>query len=229
MPFKILYITATEAEAVSLKRVGNQTPIRNVYGFGDNEISLLVGGIGSVSTIWNIMQWLSLKGRPDLIINAGIAGSYNDHLAIGDVVMPETDCFADSGIEDGNNFITLAEAGLAAADEFPFRSGVIPADQAYLSLLKGLIRPVKAITVNTATGSEATLKRLSGKFDPDIETMEGAGFFYVCSKEKIPFFAVRAVSNKVEIRNRNNWDIKLAIDNLSEKIEEILSILNLHS
>jgi len=227
MSFKILYVTATEVEAVSLKWAARLSPRHSLYRAGDNEISLLVAGPGSVSTVWSIKQWLSLNERPDLIINAGIAGSYKGHFAKGDVVMPETDCFADSGIEDGNSFKTLAEAGLMAADEFPFRAGVIHSDPAYLGILKGLLRPVKAITVNTATGSEATIKRLSGKFDPDIETMEGAAFFYVCSREKIPFFAVRAVSNMVEIRNRDNWDIKLAIDNLSEKIEEILLKLNL--
>ena len=41
-------------------------------------------------------------------------------IEIGDVVMPVSDCFADAGIEDGDNFLTLSEAGLADADEFPF-------------------------------------------------------------------------------------------------------------
>ena len=31
------------------------------------------------------------------------------NIAIGDVVMPVSDCFADAGIEDGENFMTLFE------------------------------------------------------------------------------------------------------------------------
>jgi futalosine hydrolase len=225
MPSKILFVTATDAEAVSLKRVSQATPDPLVYRVGDYEISLLVAGIGSVSTAWNMKQWLSVNERPDLIINAGIAGSYKEQFINGDVVIPETDCFADAGIEDNNNYRSLFEAGLVNADEFPFRNGVIHADSRYTTLLKDLLRPVRAITVNTASGSEATIKRLSEKFDPDIETMEGATFFYICSRERVPFFALRAISNRVEPRNRNNWDIKLAIDNLSDKINEILLIL----
>ncbi len=226
MPSKILFVTATAAEAVSLKRVSIATPDASVFRSGDYEISLLVAGIGSVSTAWNMKQWLSVNERPDLIINAGIAGSYKEQFVNGDVVMPETDCFADAGIEDNNNYKSLFEAGLTDADEFPFRNGVIYADDRYTTLLKDLLRPVRAITVNTASGSEITIKRLSEKFNPDIETMEGATFFYICAREKIPFFAVRAISNRVETRNRNSWDIELALDNLSDKINEILLKLN---
>jgi len=226
MPSKILFVTATDAEAVSLKRVSIAIPDALVYGVGDYEISLLVAGIGAVSTAWNMKQWLSVNERPDLIINAGIAGSYNEQFVNGDVVMPETDCFADAGIDDNGNYKSLFEAGLVGADEFPFRNGVIHADERYTTLLKDLLRPVRAITVNTASGSETTIKRLSEKFNPDIETMEGATFFYICARERIPFFAVRAISNRVELRNRNSWDIELAIDNLSVKINEILLKLN---
>ena len=37
--------------------------------------------------------------------------------------------------------------------------------------------------------------------------MEGAAFFYVCLKEKVNFFQIRAISNFVEKRNKKNWEI----------------------
>ena len=55
--------------------------------------------------------------------------------------------------------------------------------------------------------------------------MEGATFFYICSREKIPFLALRAISNRVELRNRNKWNIPLALDNLSEKLNEVILTL----
>jgi futalosine hydrolase len=139
--------------------------------------------------------------------------------------MPVTDCFADAGIEDGNNFLTLSEAGLVNANEFPFTGGLINADQSVTGLLKGLVKPVKAITVNTSTGSDATRNKLVQKYNPDIESMEGATFFYICSREKIPFLALRSISNMVEIRNKANWNIKLAISNLTEKLNEVVLTL----
>jgi futalosine hydrolase len=166
-----------------------------------------------------------VNDNPDLAINCGIAGSYKEEIRIGDVVMPSSDCFADSGVEDGSRLLTLSEAGLADANTFPFTGGHIFSDNEYFDRLKRSIKPVRAITVNTATGSDSTRAKLMEKFNPDIETMEGATFFYICSREKIAFLSLRAISNMVEIRNRNNWNIPLALQNLSGIINEVILTL----
>jgi futalosine hydrolase len=225
MSLKILFITATSSEADALKKIKDMEAVPECYRFGGFDISLLVAGVGSVSTAWAMKQWLSQNEKPDLAINAGIAGSYKDELLIGDVVMPLSDCFADAGIEDGDRFFTLSEAGLIGAHDFPYEDGLLYADSWYSEKMKGILKPVRAITVNTATGSENTRSKLLKKFNPDIETMEGATFFYICCREKIPFLALRAISNKVEPRNRNNWNIALAINNLSEKLIDVLLTL----
>jgi futalosine hydrolase len=160
--------------------------------------------------------------KHDLAINIGIAGSFRDDLRTGEVVVPVSDCFADAGVETSSGFLTLAEAGLVDPDAFPFRSGRIFSDNRFVSRAVKLLRPVNAITVNTATGLQNNIKMISERYHPDIETMEGAAFFYVCSKENIPFLAIRAVSNRVEPRNRKKWNIPLAINNLSEKLKEVL-------
>jgi futalosine hydrolase len=221
MPYRILFVTATSVEAEAIAKVPESRAIQGGYLMGGLEIIVLVAGVGSISTAWEMLKWFSVNDRPDLAINAGIAGSYREEIKIGDVVMPVTDCFADAGIEDGNNFLTLAEAGLLKANTFPFRDGLIDTDPVYAGQLRGILKSVNAITVNTATGSDTTRNRLVKKFNPDIESMEGATFFYLCSREKIPFLALRAVSNIVEIRNRSNWDIKLALLNLAEKLDEV--------
>jgi futalosine hydrolase len=221
MPYRILIVTATSVEAEAIARVPDARAIPGGYLIGGFEINVLVAGVGSVSTAWEMLKWFPVNSRPDLVINAGIAGSYKEDIKIGDVVMPVTDCFADAGIEDGNNFLTLTEAGLLSADEFPFSEGLIHTVYGLAEPLGSIVKPVNAITVNTATGSETTRDRLVKKFNPDIETMEGATFFYICRREKLPFLALRSVSNIVEIRNKSNWDIKLAIRNLAEKLNEV--------
>ena len=192
---------------------------------GKYEISLLVTGVGSISTAWALKQWITINGKPDMAINSGIAGSYKDEYIQGDVVMPVSDCFADAGIEDGDNFLTLSEAGFISKDEFPFNDGLLYADVRYNAKMRNLLKPVRAITVNTATGSEASRIKLLKKYNPDIETMEGATFFYICCRENIPFLALRAISNRVELRNKNNWNIALALNNLSEKLVDVLLML----
>ena len=220
MPYRILVVTATSVEAEAIGILPDYKAIEGGNLPDGLEIVVLSTGVGSISTAWEMLKWFSLNGKPDLAINAGIAGSYKDEIKIGDVVMPVNDCFADAGIEDGNNFLTLAEAGLVRSNKFPFRGGLIHTYPGYEEQLRG-IRAVNAITVNTATGSYTTRERLVRKFNPDIETMEGATFFYICTREKIPFLALRAISNNVEIRNKNNWDIKLALLNLAEKLNEV--------
>ena len=223
MSFKILYVAATRPEGDTLKK------FREIMSHNDRldgfEMNLLITGVGSIATSWALKQWITLNGKPDLAINAGIAGSFNDRLNVGDVVMPVSDCFADAGIEDGENFRTLSESGLISANDFPYKDGLLYADTMYNEKMKSILVPVRAITVNTATGSEATMGKLLKKFNPDIETMEGATFFYICSRENIPFLALRAISNKVEPRNKNNWNIDLALNNLSEKLIDVILTL----
>jgi futalosine hydrolase len=223
MSFKILYVTATWPEGDTLKK------FREIMSYNDRldsfETDLLITGIGSMATAWSLKQWIILNEKPDLAINAGIAGSFNERLNIGDVVMPVSDCFADAGVEDGENFLTLFESGLINANDFPYKDGLLYTDTRYNEKMKSILEPVRAITVNTATGSETTRGKLLKKFNPDIETMEGATFFYICSREDIPFLALRAISNKVESRNKNNWNIDLALHNLSEKLIDVLLTL----
>jgi futalosine hydrolase len=225
MSFKILYITATSSESDTLKNIRGIMSVPGGSRSGNIEISSLVTGVGSISTAWALKQWISVNEKPDLAINAGIAGSFKEEFAIGDVVMPVSDCFADAGIEDGENFLTLSEAGLSGADEFPYRDGLLLADIRYTLRMKSILKPVRAITVSTATGSEATIKKLVNKFNPDIESMEGATFFYICTREKIPFLALRAISNRVEPRDKSKWNIALALNNLSEKLNEVIITL----
>ncbi len=221
MSKRILVTAATRTEADVVKGIAGEDFSGNSFLFRGLTAEVLVTGVGAMSTSWSLQQWIRANDKPLLAINVGIAGSYRNDINKGDVVIPVTDCFADSGIEDGRNFITLGEAGLTGNDDFPFTNGLLYSDQRCSKSLSAIVTPVNAITVNTATGSEETRQRLVDKYNPDIETMEGATFFYICLREKIPFFALRAVSNIVEKRNRSNWNIDLALANLSQKLKEI--------
>jgi len=203
---RILFVVATEEEADALRRIPGVETSMNGYYSGNHEISLLVTGMGPAATSWAMKKWLSSNIKPDLAINIGIAGSFREDITIGDVVVPVSDTFADAGVEKG---IVKIEA-----------------DMNLVNVLAGNLKPASAITVNIATGTESEIERVLKKYNPDIETMEGAAFFYICSREKIPFLALRSISNRVEPRNKKNWNIPLALDNLSEKISKILLLLN---
>ncbi len=226
MAIRVLIVFATSQEAQILQKISGIVSTKEGYHLGKSLISVLVTGVGGISTAWAMKQWLSNNSGPDLAINAGIAGSYSDVIKIGDVVLVRTDCFADLGVESGNTFSTLSEAGLMDPDMFPFEGGVIHSRNKYIDGDQMNLKKVKGITVNTCSGSAETIGKLRNKFNPEIETMEGATFFYICAREKISFLGVRAISNKVEPRNRDSWNIGLALENLAEKIKELLLMLD---
>lgn len=226
MPQKILLVSATLNEGDILNKIKGVKAVQDGFIYKGHEILPLITGVGSVATAWSLTRWISSGFKPDLAINIGIAGSFTDDLPVGDVVMPFSDCFADAGIDTGKEFLTLAEAGLEDPDRFPFRGGRIYAGSRIAGTIAGKLKKVNAITVNTASGSPDTINRLVAKYHPDIETMEGATFFYICSREKIPFAAMRSISNKVGPRNREKWNIPLALRNLQKELESILSMID---
>jgi futalosine hydrolase len=225
MPLKVLLVTATNAEAEPITNLMLKGSDTNMFRFRSCEINTLITGVGGISTAWSLARWFSRNELPAIVINAGIAGSFRSEISPGTVVIPVSECFADSGIETPEGFKTLFEAGLEDPDRFPFSGGRLIAGNRYVSLATKRLKAVNAITVNTVSGSTATVERLMTKFDPDIETMEGATFFYICIGEKVPFLAFRAVSNLVETRNRNKWEIPLALYNLAEEVREFILTL----
>jgi futalosine hydrolase len=225
MSTSVLLVFATSHEAQIIQKISGMDLTEKGYRFGRIPVNVVVTGVGSIATAWAMKEWLSNNPYPDLAINAGIAGSYSDRFKIGDVVMVKTDCFADMGIESEGKFITLAEAGLMDPGMFPFKGGVICSENRFIDETAIIAGKARGITVNTCSGSAGTILKLRNKFNPDIETMESATFFYICAREKISFLGVRAISNKVEPGNRDSWNIPLALENLAEKMREILLML----
>ena len=214
MPLKVLVVAATPAEADCLTIMPGM------------DLISIVTGIGSVATAWGMTKHLSSGMAIDLAINIGIAGSYCDEIQTGDVVLPVSDCFADAGIETKSGYLTLAEAGLQDPDAFPFTSGRIVSENRFISHAAGVLRTVNAVTVNTATGSENSIKRIIRKYNPDIETMEGAAFSYNCSCERVDYLALRSVSNIIGLRLKQKWDIPLALTTLTRALDEFLTAID---
>ena len=96
-----------------------------------------------------------------------------------------------------------------------------PAKQFSSPVLKKF-KKVKGITVNTVHGNKKSISKVVTLYNPDVESMEGAAFFYVCNQFKIPAIQLRAVSNYVERRNMKNWDITLAVEKLNDTALVIL-------
>ncbi len=206
----VLLTAATTKEMECTKNV--------VAGHFKNMVSMLISGIGPVSTVYAIMNYLAQHDKPSLLINVGIAGSYRENLPVGTVVIPESDRFADLGVCNGDDFIPLDRAGIPNVNGNYTPSGDFRADPDIIHKLKSVLYPVKAVTVNTATGSVKVREAIRSEHNPDIESMEGAAAYYVGNKQGIPCVGIRSISNMVGPRDKSLWAIDLALDQLEQTL-----------
>ncbi len=222
---KILLVAATSFELapteewlrLNCQEIGN-------YHFKKDflEVRLLLTGVGLPLTTYALTKMLSSGAKFDLVINAGIAGALHQDLAIGDVVQVISEQFADVGVEEADGaFTSVHDLNLLPPDQFPFTGGKLINPDADHSFLPA----VDAISVNKVHGYPASIERLHQKYKADIESMEGAAVFYVCLQEQIRFLQIRSISNYVEARNREKWDIPLAINQLNEVVVNMLATL----
>lgn len=207
---KILLVAATKAE---IEPFLTYFSFRDILPYdkslGSYQVKVLVTGVGMVATAFYVSKALS-EHRFDLVINAGIAGSFKPDLKIGDVCQVREDVFAEMGAEDGDSFLSIEQLGLGKSSYFPNPNLLFP----YADDLKS----AKAITVNKVHGNDDSIARIIQLFNPDIETMEGAAFFFACDQSKTPCIQIRSISNRVERRNRDNWQIGLAIKTLNDTL-----------
>lgn len=185
----------------------------NRFVKGTLRIDCLVTGVGMVKTAFHLANYLA-KETADLYINAGIAGTYVDNFPIGTVVNVISDRFADLGVEEANgDFTDVHQLELIPSDEFPFTNGTLknPEAKNYKFLPRAF-----GITVNKVNGSQVSIDKTIAKYNPEVESMEGAAFAYACLNANVNFLQIRSISNKVEPRNKENWNLPLAIEKLNE-------------
>lgn len=224
----ILIVSATEFEiSFLLKKLSFETILQGKeYFYSDKKINIniLIAGIGSVFTVYHLSKHLNLsKKNYDLVINTGIAGSFDKNITLGGVVQIIEDQFADLAIEHSDGRLeTFFEANFLNSNEKPFSNGILIPEKVIWQNKISLPKK-KGITVNLTHGSEETIKIFSAKYKANIESMEGAAVFYVCMNENIPVIQIRSISNYVESRNRENWKIPDAIRNLNNLIFDFIS------
>jgi len=154
----------------------------------------------------------------NLVINLGIAGSFDKNIALGELIEITEDTFAELGAEDDKNFISIEKLGLGA--------GIFRPTSSISHFTKKVnIKQAKAITVNTVHGNDDSIAAIIERLNPQLESMEGAAFFYACRELKVPCIQIRAVSNYIEKRNRDNWQIGLAVKNLNTFAVELINQL----
>jgi len=215
---KTTVVAATQLEiAPAIVHFGAQ-PVGagNLFKTEDDQIHFLVTGMGMMQTA-ALMALYGSKHDRDLYIDAGIAGAFNRDLMIGDVTNVVSETYGDFGVEDGDDFADFFEMGFIDLHQDAFEYGKLkPFGEFHLSKKLEGLNVVHSITVNKVHGKEETIARLLDRYQADIENMEGLAFFYVAHQLEKESLQIRSISNYVERRNKDNWDVKKAVGNLNE-------------
>jgi len=200
---KILIVAATRPEIAPLY-VHFNLPQKDFVQTA--EFDILVTGVGMTATAFALGQRLSSKYN--LVLNLGIAGSFDQTIPLGSVLNIVSDELAELGAEDKSGFIGIEELGLGKSK--------FSTHHHLLNDLLNSLKKVSGITVNRVHGNEKSITEVIRRLDPGTESMEGAAVFYCCEQTGTPCLQVRSISNYVEPRNKEGWKIGLAVKNLND-------------
>lgn len=214
---KLLIVAATAAELEPFfNHFHLNAPVCQklaAYETGGHSVEGLITGAGMVAMAAHLSN-CQLK-KYDLVINAGIAGTFDPKLSNGTILRVVKDTFAELGADTDQGFVPYVK------DERESIHNLISYSEA--SVIAGNFRlPGKIMELSTATAITVNTLSASGKrialfrelFNPDLETMEGAAFMYVCRLADVPAVQIRSVSNRVGPKAPGNWNIPFAVSNL---------------
>ncbi len=188
-----------------------------------HEVELLYPGIGSTLTAAALGKRLCAN-QPELVIQAGIGGSFVPSLPPGSLAFVSEEVFADLGVVENGAFLDQFDLGLAGSDDPPFSGRRLKNPQTEYWSRFGL-PCVPAATVNCISSGADQVDRIVSKYHPALESMEGAALHYVCLTENIPFIQLRAVSNYVGERDKSRWQLAPAIETLNRQLRAVLEAL----
>ncbi len=147
------------------------------------------------------------ESAPDMVVLAGVAGSYTPTLQFGDTVTVAEECVADMGrVEswtelDGERFTPLFTKHYSLSD-----------------LAEGLV----VVCSNTVNGCGVPYARCA---EAEIENMEGAAFVATARALNLRCMEVRTISNQVGERFSRE-DVEQCAEVLADQLCQILNNLN---
>jgi futalosine hydrolase len=213
LPQTILIIAATEGEL---------SPARELLGGSAENISFAATGAGKVSAAIATLELIS-QLRPDWIIQLGCAGAYpGSGLGIADVAIANLEIFADEGVETPEGFLSMRDLELPQAsrdgelifNEVPVDFPTAETIQEIRSSLgqQSRIEAGLFCTVSRGSGTDAASRRVEERWNPLVESMEGAAAALVAWRQRVRFSEIRGISNMTGDRNRESWQVAEACE-----------------
>lgn len=222
---KILLVAATLPEIqpfIHSLEPGWTSPAPGIYTRAGHELHTCITGVGIMAATYAITR--ALAQPYDMALQAGVAGSFDRNIALGQLALVNAETLGDLGAEDHENFLDVYDLQLAGKEDPPYTNGRLVNPLHKLPLAIDLPH-ADSLTVNTVSGSARTIAMRAAKFGCKLESMEGAPFHYACLMAGLPFAQVRAVSNYVTPRDKSQWKMKEAIIALNKWLAAFVAAL----
>ncbi|MBS1746081.1 MAG: futalosine hydrolase [Bacteroidetes bacterium] len=180
-------------------------------------------GVGMLASCFSLAK-LAIEEKPDLIIQVGVAGCFDNTVKPGKVVVVNKEYDGNTGVEENGKWCDIFNIKLEKPNYHPYQKRALPNPHIEkLNLLQ--LKAVTGITVNEITTRKDRIKQLVKKYNPFIETMEGAALHFVCRSTGTAFLQVRAISNYVGERDKTRWVLKDALYNLNDTLIQYIDKL----
>ena len=205
-------IAAMQEEMQEIEKIMEEKQSKKIYELNFitgkinlTEVVLVEAGIGKVNAA-RTTQILIDNFNIDAIINVGSAGSANDELDIGDIVIGNKIAQHDFDItvfghpkgyisnvgqyvESDVTLIEMMEQTIARLqdNEFKIKMGTIASGDIFCTELK-------------------MKEKIRNKFNADAIEMEGAAIAQVCKLDNIPFLIIRSISDKPNGNNHITFE-----------------------
>jgi len=219
-------IAEMNEEVDAIKKIMTDISVKGIYELefiigkiNGKEVVLVKCGVGKVNAA-RTTQILLNNFDIEHVINVGTAGSLNENIEIGDVVIGEK--------------LVQHDFDITAAGR---EKGYITDVGKYFYSDKNLIEKTKQTIENMnenfnafigtiATGDifvqDIQVKdRIKAEFDADCAEMEGAAIAQVCTLDKIPFIVIRSISDKPNGKNAVDFEkyLELACERYTKFID----------
>ena len=214
-----LIVSATELEIKPLLDNNSQKITENKYStqIANHKVEILITGVGISAMTYALTKELALNNHKFIIL-AGIAGSFSNKFPLGSMVNIMHEEFGDLGFRNADKYTPLTDTNLLDSNIFPYENSLL---SNYTLINNKMVNSLQIVKGSTVQTMESNMNNPIATI-ADVESMEGAAFFYTCMMEKQAFIQIRSISNIVGETNKSNWNIPLAVENLNKTIVEIL-------
>lgn len=217
----ILFVAATIKEMkcfireeLPLSILGQQGRVQR---FRKKNIAFLLCGVGPLNAAINLERYLSVNKNIHLVVNVGIAGSYDlKSLPLGSVCVAGKEIWPEYGVRTSDfradpellGFPLDKRGGTQVWNSLPLKANTVA--QGFGLNIDPTWSTGVSITLAGVSAGPEQAGALKEYFKADMENMEGFALAYCCYLRSVSFVEIRSISNLAGSRDKQEWDFPSA-------------------